>query len=232
MIAMGIIAFEWDFELDKVDWYVARSSGWVAFVLLACTVVWGVLGVTRLVERRGLPRWLMELHRHLALLTIVFTAIHLAALVWDDYMVIGWREILVPMAMDEYRPGAVTWGVIALYLLVAIQITSWLRNRLPRRVWRGVHLLAYPTMWMVTMHGLQAGTDAGVPAVRWGTIVVVGLVSFLTFIRLFTVGPRRRRSDDAVDTLGRDVDTPPDADRDDPGRGAELDAAAGGLRTG
>jgi len=212
---------------DKLAWYISRSSGWVAFVLLACTVIWGILGVTRLVERRGLPRWLLELHRHLALLTVVFTAIHLGALVADNYMVIGWREILVPMAMD-YRPGAITWGVVALYLLVAVQVSSWLRGRLPRRWWRGIHLLSYPLLWAVAMHGLRAGTDAGTMPVCVGVIGIVGLVAFLTFVRLFTVGPRRRRTDGLVDTLGRDDVAPPD----DPRPHAEFAARGRRVRDG
>ena len=212
---------------EKLAWYIARSSGWVAFVLLACTVIWGILGITRLIERRGLPRWLLELHRHLALLTVVFTVIHLGALVADNYMVIGWREIFLPMAMD-YRPGAVTWGVVALYLLVAVQVSSWLRSRLPRRWWRGIHMLSYPTLWAVAMHGLRAGTDAGAAPVRYGVIGIVALVTLLTLVRLFTVGPRRRRTDDLVDTLGADVVAPPDAPRPRP----EFAAGGRGLRDG
>lgn len=198
---------------EKFAWYLSRSSGWVAFVLLALTAVWGVLGITRLIDRRGLPRWLMELHRHLALLAVAATAVHLLALVGDNYMHIAWREIFVPFAMD-YRPGAVAWGVASLYVLVAVQLTSWARHRLPRRWWRGVHLTSYPLLWMVAIHGLQAGTDAGSPLVRWLVIGVVAVVSFVTFVRLFTVGPRRRRSDEVpVGTLLADVSDQPGSER-------------------
>lgn len=205
---------------DKLAWYIARSSGWVAFVLLACTVLWGVLGITRLIERRGLPRWLLDLHRHLAFLTLVFTVIHLGALVGDNFMQIGWREIMIPFALD-YRSGAVAWGVVAMYLLVAIQVSSWMRNRIPRRWWRGIHLLSYPVLWMVAMHGLRAGTDADVTAVRYGVIGLIGVVSFLTLVRVFTVGPRRRRTD----VVGADGSDPA---RVDAGPGA---AGRGGVGT-
>jgi len=229
---------------DKLAWYISRSSGWVAFVLVAFTVLWGILGITRLIERKGLPRWLLDLHRHLAFLTVVFTAIHLGALVADNFMQIGWREIMVPFAL-EYRSGAVAWGVVAMYLLVAIQVSSWLRNRIPRRWWRGIHLLSYPVLWMVAMHGLRAGTDADVTAVRYGVIGIIGLVSFLTLVRVFTVGPRRRRTDvfgvdtttstgpdaagrAAVGTLAQD-----DADEDEADRTRiDVGRAADGVRTG
>jgi DMSO/TMAO reductase YedYZ heme-binding membrane subunit len=176
----------------KVEWYLARASGWVAFVLIAATVVWGVLGVTKLVERRGLPKWLLELHRYLALLSVVFTVIHLVALIADDYLVIGLTEIFVPHALD-WRPGPVTWGIVAWYLLIVVQVSSWMRGRLPRRWWRGLHLLSYPMLWMVAMHGLLAGTDASTPLVRWGTIGVVAITTFFVFVRILGSGIRRER---------------------------------------
>ena len=45
---------------------------------------------------------------------------------------------------SRYRPGAVAWGVVGFYLLVAIEITSFARHRLPRRLWRATHYLSFP----------------------------------------------------------------------------------------
>ena len=178
---------------DRFAWYLSRSSGWVAFVLLAVTVVWGVLGISRIIERRGLPRWMLDLHRHLALLTVVLTAVHLGALVADGWLHVAWREVFVPLAIS-YRPGAVAWGVVAMYLLIAVQVSSWCKARLPRGVWRGVHLMSYPAVWLVTVHGLQAGTDASNPVVRTGVMAVAGLVAFFTLLRLLGAGDRSRRT--------------------------------------
>jgi methionine sulfoxide reductase heme-binding subunit len=178
---------------EKFWWYLARSSGWVAFVLLAITVVWGILGISKIIERRGLPRWLLDVHRHLALLTVVFTGIHIAGLVADNYMHIAWREVLVPMAID-YRPGATALGIVAMYLIVAVQVSSWLRSHLPRRLWRGVHLVSYPALWLVGIHGLQAGTDAKHQWVRTGVMVIVGLVAFVTLMRIYMGSGSRRRA--------------------------------------
>jgi predicted ferric reductase len=178
---------------EKFWWYLARSSGWVAFVLLAITVVWGVVGISKIIERRGMPRWLLDLHRHLALLTVVFTGVHIAGLVADSYMHIAWREVLVPMAID-YRPGATAFGIVALYLIVAVQVSSWLRGHLPRRLWRGIHLVSYPALWLVGLHGLQAGTDAKHQWVRTGVMVIVGLVAFVTLMRIYMGSGSRRRA--------------------------------------
>ncbi len=174
----------------KLAWYVARSSGWVAFVLLAVTVLWGILGISKIIERRGLPRWMLDVHRFVALLTVLFTGIHLLGLVGDNWMRIAWKEIFLPMAIP-YRPGAVAWGIVAMYLLAAVQVTSWLRRFLPRRVWRGAHLLAYPAFWMVAVHGLRAGTDAPHDLVRGGVMVVVAVVAFVTVMRITMSAGRR-----------------------------------------
>ena len=67
-------------------WFVTRSSGMVAAVLMALTLIWGLLITTRLIDRRGLPAWLTDLHRHLGGLTVAFIAVHLVALLLDHYV--------------------------------------------------------------------------------------------------------------------------------------------------
>ena len=177
---------------EKFAWYVSRSSGWVAFVLLAVTVVWGILGITKVIERKGLPRWMMDLHKYFALLTIVFTGVHLAGLVADNFVHIGWSEVLVPYALD-WKPGAVTLGIVAFYLLIAVQVSSWLRPLLPRKVWKSVHMLSYPALWLVAMHGLKAGTDASNIGVRVGVATIVIMTSIVTLLRI-VMGRTARRN--------------------------------------
>ncbi|MDH4119332.1 MAG: hypothetical protein OEW30_18270, partial [Acidimicrobiia bacterium] len=76
---------------EKVWWYVARSSGLVAWLLLAAAVVWGLLLSTRILQERRKPAWLLDLHRWLGGLSVVFTGAHLAGLVLDSYVEFGPR---------------------------------------------------------------------------------------------------------------------------------------------
>lgn len=175
---------------EKLSWFISRSSGWVAAALLALSVIWGVLGSSRLIERRGVPRWLHDLHRYLALLTVIFIAVHMLALVGDNYMHIGWRELFVPYAL-RWKPGAVAWGVVALYCIAVVQVSSWLRPWLPRALWRRVHYLSYPALWMAVVHGLKAGTDASNIGIRLGVIVLVAITAFTTAVRILGTRPRR-----------------------------------------
>ena len=173
-------------------WHLARSAGWVAWVLLGCSVVWGSLAAGRMVAGRTTPRWLVELHRHLSWLTMLLLAVHLGALLADDYVEFGLTDLLVPGAA-AWRPGAVAWGVIALWLVMAVQVSSLSWVRVPRRWWRRLHLLALPAWGFAALHGVQAGTDAGTTLVRLLIAAMVTAVSFVVFGRVLQLGRGRRR---------------------------------------
>lgn len=173
---------------SQVWWYVARSSGIVAWGLITASVVWGLLLSTRLLKLRPSPRWLLDLHRYLGGLAVVFTGFHLAGLVADSYTHFDLLSILVPMA-SEWRPGPVAWGVVGLYLLGAVEITSLMMNRIPRRIWHGIHLLSYLLFWVAAIHGATAGTDAANPWYVRGSILSIALVLGLTLYRV-VVGKR------------------------------------------
>jgi hypothetical protein len=117
----------------RVWWWVARASGIVAWAFVAAAVVWGLLASTRLVRRRGAPAWILDLHRYLGTLTIVFVIVHVGSIWLDSFVQFTPRQLFVPFA-STWRPHAVAWGVFATYLLVAIQITSWAMRRLPQKL--------------------------------------------------------------------------------------------------
>ncbi len=171
-------------------WFVARSSGIIAWALLTLSVCWGLLLSTRLLSRRVSPAWLLDLHRHLGGLAVVFTGIHLVGLVADSYVTFGWAELFIPMA-STWKPGAVAFGVVAFYLLLAIEFTSLAMRRLPRSVWRWVHRSSFVLFGFATYHGIAAGTDAGNAWYRIATWTSIGIVVTLTLV-LVAVARRTR----------------------------------------
>src|SRR5580693_6951968 len=126
-----------------LPWYVARSSGLVAWALLAAAVVWGLMMTSKLVRLWVKNSWLLDLHRWLGGLALVFVGVHVGSLLLDTYVHFGIVSVLVPFT-GHWHPVAVSWGVVALYLLLAVEITSLLRQRLSRRVWRNVHTASFP----------------------------------------------------------------------------------------
>lgn len=103
---------------EQLTWYITRTTGLLAWILLAGATIWGLLLASRLLHRRPSPAWLLDLHRHLGNLTLLLTVVHVAAIVIDDYVSYSVAEVLVPFVSDD-ETVAVGLGVIALWLLVA-----------------------------------------------------------------------------------------------------------------
>ena len=106
-----------------LPWFVARSSGLIAWALLAASVVWGLAISTRVLNGRPRPAWLLDLHRYLGGIATVFVAVHIVALLGDTYVHFGLASVLVPFA-SSWHPVAVAWGISAFYLLLAVEVTS------------------------------------------------------------------------------------------------------------
>ena len=175
----------------KVWWYVSRASGIVAWILAAMAVLWGLALSTRALGAKPRAPWLLDLHRFIGGLTVVFVAVHLASLALDPFVSFGLGDLFVPMA-SGWKPVAVAWGVVAFYLLVAVEVTSLARSRIPKRAWRAVHLTSYALYAMATVHLLLAGTDRTNPLLWGAAAVSVAVVAFFTVYRV--VGPGRAAS--------------------------------------
>jgi len=166
----------------NLPWYIARSSGIIAWLLLAASVLWGLALSTKVLRGRPRPNWILDLHRFVGGLALVFTGIHVAAILADTYTSFGPVQVLVPFT-GSWHPLAVAWGIIGLYLLAAIEVTSLLRRRISKRAWRMTHYLSFPLFVLTTGHALSAGTDRRTFLLRATCFVVVLLVTALTALR-------------------------------------------------
>jgi methionine sulfoxide reductase heme-binding subunit len=189
---------------SQLAWYVARASGILAWLLLSASVIWGLLLSTRFLQRRPSPRWLLDLHRFLGGLAVTFVGVHVFGLVADNYLHFGVADVLVPFA-SQWRTGAVALGVVSIWLLVAVEITSLLMRRLPRRLWHRVHLASYGTFWFVTLHAVLAGSDSRNTLFRLTMYGVIVVVAFLTVLRVMQ--PHRPKAP-ASASIGRRVGEP------------------------
>ena len=177
---------------DQIWWYLARSSGIVAFALLTASVVLGLLLASGIRPPHVPASRVAELHRGLATTTLIFASLHLAGLVLDDYVEFGLTDLLVPFA-SGWKPGAVAWGVVGMYLLVAIHLSTKLRSRISTQLWRAVHLSSFTLFWFAAVHGLTAGTDADTGAFRLLSIGAMLTVAVLMAVRLRRLGPAGAR---------------------------------------
>ena len=174
-------------------WWVSRATGIVAWLGATAAVVWGLAVSGRLVRRRRLPAWMLDLHRYLGTLTLAFLALHLVSLVLDSYVDFDLRSLFVPMA-STWKPGPVAWGIVALYGIVVVQVTSWAMHWIPRRVWHGIHQLSFVVFVTATVHAVTSGTDRANPAFSIMIVAGCSVVVTLTALRLAS-----RASGDAPD---------------------------------
>jgi methionine sulfoxide reductase heme-binding subunit len=142
----------------SVYWYLTRASGTVALILLSGAIVLGIIDVRRWSTPRW-PRFIVDsLHRNVSLLAMVFLGVHILTSVLDSFAPISLLDALVPF-MGSYRPFWLGLGAAAFDLLLAVTITSLLRQRMGYGTWRAIHWLTYASWPVALLHGLGTGSD-------------------------------------------------------------------------
>jgi sulfoxide reductase heme-binding subunit YedZ len=178
---------------NPLMWYLTRTTAMSAYVVLALLVSLGLMQSNARVSRERLP-WVVDaLHQFLGLLFGVLVVCHILTLMADPLISFSLSNVLLPLD-EPYRPFAVALGVLALWTMVLILLSSWMRRHLSQRVWRLLHYLSFTTFVLITAHGILAGTDA---SEFWMLLIYIGasaVVGFLTILRLL---PRRQQAQPA-----------------------------------
>jgi predicted ferric reductase len=139
-------------------WYASRATGVVCLVLFTVVVLLGIL-VNRQGRLPGLPRFAVTgLHRSVSLLAVVFLVIHVVTAIADGYVSIRLAAAIIPFT-SSYEPLPIGLGAIALDLIAALVVTSLLRARIGRRLWRAVHWLAYAAFPVAVLHSVTSAKD-------------------------------------------------------------------------
>lgn len=164
-------------------WYITRASALIAWVLMTLSVLWGILLSTRVMRRIDNPAWLQDLHRYLGGMTLIMVVLHMVTLMLDGWLQFSLTETLVPFATD-FKPVAVALGILAFYVLLAVQGSSLMMNRLPRRFWKGLHYSSYVALLLVSLHAGWTGTDV---SAWWYRVLAITLISVATISVLVRV---------------------------------------------
>ncbi len=144
--------------MNTAFWYASRATGIVSLLLLTAVLVLGI-GVNRQGRLPGLPRFAVTgIHRNLSLLSVAFIAVHVVMAVLDSYVHIPLLSAVVPFD-SGYERLWLGLGAISVDLMIAMIVTSLLRGRMNRTVWRAIHLLAYASWPIAFAHSLGSSTD-------------------------------------------------------------------------
>jgi hypothetical protein len=186
---------------QTVTWNVARTGGFTAYVLLTLAVAVGLALTMQLQSPSHWPRLLnSELHNFLTLLSAVFVVVHILAVWIDPFTRFGWSEVFIPF-VSHYRVTWMALGIIALYLGIAISISTWLRPLIGYAWWRRLHILTLGVYALVTIHGIATGSDT---QTWWGLAIYAGsiaLVGGLLCWRLLVPINERGRSHPVIASL-------------------------------
>ncbi len=171
---------------SKATWYLTRSAGVVAYLLLAASTIWGLLLSTKLLKEIIPAALAMAMHNILSWLALTFTGAHMISLLFDDYFSYTPADLIIPF-IGPFHPGWVGLGVLGFYVMLITTLSFYVRKQIGQKTWRKLHYLTFASYALVTIHGFMAGTDSSNPGMH---LIYVGstlIVLFLTNFRiLFT----------------------------------------------
>ena len=176
----------------SVYWYLTRSTGAMALLLLTLAIALGVVDV----QRWSTPRWprfvVDSLHRNVSLLAMAFLLVHILTSILDSFASIPLIDAFVPFA-GSYRPFWLGLGAIAFDLLLAVTATSLLRKRMGYASWRAIHWLTYASWPIALLHGLGTGSDVKSAWLLWLSIACMAIVVAAILARALAGWPDRLR---------------------------------------
>ena len=164
-------------------WYLSRASGFVAYLLLWGSVVWGLLlstGAGRLWWR---PQDLLDAHQFLSTAAIGFAGFHGLVLMGDRYVSLPLVAIVVPFA-SSYERLLVACGQLALWLSILLIGSFHVRRHIGGRAWRSLHYASFVAFWMVFVHGLALGRES---PTLWASALYLGTAAPVVFLSLHRV---------------------------------------------
>lgn len=171
---------------DQFFWFATRAAGIACWFAACASVIVGLLMSSRALGRKPSLPWLTDLHRYLGAMAMGFLALHMVTLWADSFVTFGWRELFIPGVATV--PGlsrvALALGVVAAWIMAAVQLTSLVRAHLPERLWHRIHLGSYAVVILGTVHGWLTGSDVtNIFVVTSGTSVLAA-VTLLTMLRV------------------------------------------------
>ncbi len=169
------------FAGEKAAWYLVRSSGVVAYLLLSASVLWGLLLSTQLSKTYVSPVISLALHNYLSWLSIGTTLVHASALLFDTYYAYTFGALLIPFT-GPYMPFYVGLGTLGFYIMLLTTLSVYVKGYIGQKPWRMLHYTTFLGYIFATLHGIVAGTDAALLGTTFGVSGL--LVLFLTLYRI------------------------------------------------
>ncbi|MBI4671335.1 MAG: ferric reductase-like transmembrane domain-containing protein [Chloroflexi bacterium] len=168
----------------KAFWYLARTTGVVAYLLLWLTIVYGLVVSNKMARLWNGGPTAVELHQFITWLAVAFGLFHALILMGDKYIKSNLTQIATPFAYAGYEPFWVGLGQVAFYLTLIVAASVYVRKWMGYRAWRTLHYLSFVIYFLLTLHGFFSGTDTKAsPVLAMYTLTSV-VAYFLLIVRI------------------------------------------------
>ncbi|MGB0383548.1 MAG: hypothetical protein ACPGWR_01880 [Ardenticatenaceae bacterium] len=167
----------------KAYWYLSRTSGIVAYILIWLSMSLGVMITNKMARVWPGGPTAFDLHQHTALLGFALSLFHALILMGDRYINYSLFEILLPFT-TSYEPLWVGLGQVGFYLLAIVSFSFYVRKQITRRVWRLIHYFSFLLFLFVLAHGVMSGTDSGT---LWATLMYWFTGASLLFLTVYRI---------------------------------------------
>jgi len=210
-------------------WYAVRAFGFLAYFVLAASVLYGLLLSTKILDAIAHRPVSFALHKDLSIVGLILAGLHGVILLADSSFDFTPRAILVPFA-SPYSPVTVGIGQLTFYASLVILLSFYVRRRIGQRTWRLLHYVTFLSFAGASYHGIASGSDSGSFWAFWVYLTPITAMIFLTTYRLVVGISNRLRRPGAVPAgavLGGRVDgtdtaPAPGGPLDRPGTGGFL----------
>ena len=179
-----------NFILSLPTWMMIRVIGIASFLLLTAGISLGI--------SYSFPFWgrktkknLYRIHSYAAIAGTAPGLLHGVITIIDTYAAYTWSDPFIPFSA-QVSPALSGFGTLSSYGLLAVILTTDLRNKLKRRVWLMIHMLSYPIYIMALIHSFFLGTDSSLPLVRFMYLSSIVLILGLTAAR-FAISSEKKQ---------------------------------------
>ena len=170
-------------EREKWSWYLTRAGGLISFLLLYLAIFFGIAIRFPGLKNIFNPIDSYNFHAWISVQALIFVLIHGLVLLTDKYLKFSLKDIFVPFA-STYNPEMITLGVLGMYSLIAIILTSYFRKYISYRVWRIAHFLNIALYVIAFVHAINLGTDLKTGLMRE---IFIGMNVVLAILMVFSL---------------------------------------------
>ena len=168
----------------KAYWYLSRTSGVIAYVLLWFSIALGIMVTNKMARTWPGGPTAVDLHQFASLIAFAIAIFHALILLGDRYVNYTVAQLAIPFATGGRQVLWIGLGQLGLYVMIPVAFSFYARKFMGYKMWRTVHYASFLVYAFVTVHGLWSGSDATTPPMLGLYAVTILATYFLTVYRI------------------------------------------------